>query len=80
MLKKVIIFLPMGALAMTATACVDNKTAITTTENAGNKTISDDFMYDSIFKNSLFVGDSITEGFFNLELIDDTKVIADREK
>ncbi|WP_029986914.1 GDSL-type esterase/lipase family protein, partial [Lysinibacillus fusiformis] len=80
MLKKISIFLLMGAIAMTSTACVDSKTAITPTENAENKTISDDFMYDSIFKNSLFVGDSITEGFFNQELIDDTKVIADKGK
>ncbi|MFJ7919943.1 GDSL-type esterase/lipase family protein [Lysinibacillus fusiformis] len=80
MLKKVSIFLLMGAIALTATACVDNKKGITTPENVENKIISDDFMYDSIFKNSLFVGDSITEGFFNQELIDDTKVIADKGK
>ncbi|MGE7988151.1 GDSL-type esterase/lipase family protein [Lysinibacillus fusiformis] len=77
MLKKVSNFLLMGAIPLTSTACVDRKT---TTKNAENKTMSDDFMYDSIFKNSLFVGDSITEGFFNQELIDDTKVIADKGK
>jgi len=82
MLKKVCICLMIGAIALTAAACTDKgteKTSNTVTQNTAHEKKSED-IYKSIFKNSLFFGDSITEGLNYQELIDDTNVIADAGK
>ncbi|MGE7926684.1 GDSL-type esterase/lipase family protein [Lysinibacillus xylanilyticus] len=82
MLKKVCICLMMGAIALTSAACVDKgdeKSSNTVTQNTAHEKKSED-IYKSIFKNSLFFGDSITEGISYQELIDDTNVIADAGK
>ncbi|MFJ7979998.1 GDSL-type esterase/lipase family protein [Lysinibacillus xylanilyticus] len=82
MLKKVCICLMMGSIALTSAACVDKgdeKTSNTVTQNTAHEKKSED-IYKSIFKNSLFFGDSITEGISYQELIDDTNVIADAGK
>ncbi|MEB2299436.1 GDSL-type esterase/lipase family protein [Lysinibacillus xylanilyticus] len=82
MLKKVCICLMIGAIALTAAACTDKgteKTSNTVTKNTAHEKKSED-IYKSIFKNSLFFGDSITEGLNYQELIDDTNVIADAGK
>lgn len=82
MLKKVCICLMMGAIALTSTACVDKgteKTTNTVTQNTAHDKKPED-IYKSIFKNSLFFGDSVTEGLNYQELIDDTNVIADAGK
>ncbi|KMY32134.1 hypothetical protein ACZ11_08240 [Lysinibacillus xylanilyticus] len=82
MLKKVCTCLMMGAIALTSAACVDNrtgKTSNTVTQNTAHEKKSED-IYKSIFKNSLFFGDSITEGINYQDLIDDTNVIAEAGK
>ncbi|MFJ6265824.1 GDSL-type esterase/lipase family protein [Lysinibacillus xylanilyticus] len=82
MLKKVCTCLMMGAIALSSAACVDNrtgKTSNTVTQNTAHEKKSED-IYKSIFKNSLFFGDSITEGINYQDLIDDTNVIAEAGK
>ncbi|OXS74365.1 hypothetical protein B1B04_09605 [Lysinibacillus sp. KCTC 33748] len=82
MLKKVCICLMMGAIALTSAACADKgteKTSNTVTQNTSHEKKPED-IYKSIFKNSLFFGDSVTEGLNYQELIDDTNVIADAGK
>ena len=83
MIKKIFICVLMGAIALCSVACVDNgteKTSNTITQNTAYKKESESRKYESIFKNSLFFGDSITEGLNYQELIDDTNVIADAGK
>ncbi|MFJ7887130.1 GDSL-type esterase/lipase family protein [Lysinibacillus xylanilyticus] len=82
MLKKVCTCLMMGAITLSSAACVDNrtgKTSNTITQNTAHEKKSED-IYKSIFKNSLFFGDSITEGINYQDLIDDTNVIAEAGK
>ncbi|MGE8033937.1 GDSL-type esterase/lipase family protein [Lysinibacillus sp. NPDC093692] len=82
MLKKVCICLMMGAIALTSAACADKgteKTSNTVTLNTSHEKKPED-IYKSIFKNSLFFGDSVTEGLNYQELIDDINVIADAGK
>ncbi|MFJ6209492.1 GDSL-type esterase/lipase family protein [Lysinibacillus sp. NPDC092081] len=82
MFKKVSIFLMMGAIALSSAACVGKgteKASNTVTQNTADDKKSE-HKYKSIFKNSLFFGDSITEGISYQELIDDTNVIADAGK
>ncbi|PGM91837.1 GDSL-type esterase/lipase family protein [Bacillus cereus] len=83
MFKKVCVCLLTGAIALTSAACVNNrteKTANGVTQSATHEKTSKDSVYKSIFKNSLFFGDSITEGMIDQELIEDKNIIADKGK
>ncbi|PEB78914.1 GDSL-type esterase/lipase family protein [Bacillus nitratireducens] len=83
MLKKVCVCLLTGAVALTSAACVNNgaeKPSNKVTQNATHEKTSKDSAYKPIFKNSLFFGDSITEGMIDQELIEDKNIIADKGK
>ncbi|MES5927413.1 GDSL-type esterase/lipase family protein [Bacillus cereus group sp. MG9] len=83
MLKKVCVCLLTGAVALTSAACVNNETekpSNKVTQNATHEKISKDSAYKPIFKNSLFFGDSITEGMIDQELIEDKNIMADKGK
>ncbi|MGE7624059.1 GDSL-type esterase/lipase family protein [Viridibacillus sp. NPDC096237] len=83
MLKKVCVCLLTGTIALSSAACVNNgteKTSDKVTQNAAYEKKSEDSVYKSIFKNSLFFGDSITEGMIDQELIHDKNIIADKGK
>lgn len=83
MFKKVCICLLMGTVALSSAACVNNATEKTSTkvnQNATHEKTLKGSAYQTIFKNSLFFGDSITEGMIDQELIDDQNIIADKGK
>lgn len=83
MLKKVCVCLLTGAVVLSSAACVNNgteKASNKVTQNATHEKTSKDSAYKPIFKNSLFFGDSITEGMIDQELIEDKNIIADKGK
>ncbi|PDY84200.1 GDSL-type esterase/lipase family protein [Bacillus toyonensis] len=83
MLKKVCVCLLTGAVALTSAACVNNGTEKIEngfTQSDKHEKTSKDSAYKPIFKNSIFFGDSITEGMIDQELIEDKNIIADKGK
>ncbi|MBK3497349.1 hypothetical protein JFL43_21510 [Viridibacillus sp. YIM B01967] len=83
MLKKVCVCLLTGTIALSSAACVNNgteKTSNKVTQKTAHEKTLEDGVYKPIFKNSLFFGDSITEGMIDQELIDDQNIIADKGK
>lgn len=78
MLKKVCVCLLMGAIALTAAACVNNETEQTSNkvnQSATHEKTSKDSTYKPIFKNSLFFGDSMIEAISHYEILDDENVL-----
>ncbi|EOO11717.1 GDSL-type esterase/lipase family protein [Bacillus cereus] len=83
MLKKVCVCLVTGTIALSSAACVNKgteKTSNKVTQEAVHEKKSKDSAYKPIFKNSVFFGDSITEGMIDQELIHDQNIIADKGK
>lgn len=83
MLKKVCVCLLTGTIALSSAACVNNgseQTSNKVTPNTALEKTSKNSAYKPIFKNSVFFGDSITEGLIDQELIDDNNIIADKGK
>ncbi|MFS0553795.1 GDSL-type esterase/lipase family protein [Brevibacillus sp. 179-C9.3 HS] len=84
MLKKVCVCLLMGSVALSSAACGDNgieqkspKESLAISYEKKSTTESQDALYKTIFNNSLFVGDSMTERLKSGDFLDDKNVVAE---
>ncbi|NIE91180.1 hypothetical protein F3J09_10305 [Bacillus sp. Ab-1751] len=78
MFKKVCVCLLTGAVALSSAACVNNgneKKENGVTQSATHEKTSKDSAYKTIFKNSLFFGDSMIEAISHYEFLDDKNVL-----
>ncbi|MEC2260777.1 GDSL-type esterase/lipase family protein [Bacillus thuringiensis] len=78
MFKKVCVCLLTGAVALSSAACVNNGTEKKengVTQSATHEKASKDSAYKTIFKNSLFFGDSMIEAISHYEILDEENVL-----
>ncbi|MEK4677540.1 MULTISPECIES: GDSL-type esterase/lipase family protein [Bacillus] len=84
MLKKVCVSLLMGSVALSSAACANNgaeqkstKVAQDTSHEKKSTTETQDTSYKTIFKNSVFVGDSMTERLKSGDFLEGNNVVAE---